>query len=249
MFEQASIDTRGALRSPWALAISITGQTLIISAGILASLIHTDGIRPPAFLTTLTVPTGPRPIPTQQQAVVRPLKQAHGVFTMPSQVPKTIDMSVHDAVFPSTPDVGLDNAGILGGIGTPGQLTSVIDTIARTVLPPPRVEALPQKKADVIAPRKPIPVSTGVQAAKLIRQVKPIYPQLARMARISGTVRLVAIIGKDGAIEDLRVASGHPLLVASAVEAVKQWLYQPTLLNGEPVDVITQIDVNFTLSQ
>jgi len=89
----------------------------------------------------------------------------------------------------------------------------------------------------------------GVQAAKLIRQVKPIYPQLARAVRISGTVRLVAIIGKGGSIENLQVSGGHPMLIPAAVEAVKQWLYQPTLLNGEPVDVITQIDVNFTLSQ
>ena len=92
-------------------------------------------------------------------------------------------------------------------------------------------------------------MSIGVQAAKLIRQVKPVYPQLAKNARISGTVRLVAIIGKGGAIENLQVSAGHPLLVPAAVEAVKQWLYQPTLLSGEPVDVITQIEVNFTLSQ
>lgn len=87
-----------------------------------------------------------------------------------------------------------------------------------------------------------------MQAAKLIRQVKPVYPPLARQARISGTVRLVAIIGRDGAIRNLQVTAGHPLLVPAAVEAVKQWLYLPTLLNQEPVEVITQIDVNFTLS-
>ena len=65
----------------------------------------------------------------------------------------------------------------------------------------------------------------------------------------SRVVRLNAIIGKDGTIQNLQVASGHPLLVPSALEAVKQWVYKPTLLNGEPVEVITQIDVNFTLSQ
>jgi protein TonB len=62
-------------------------------------------------------------------------------------------------------------------------------------------------------------------------------------------VRLNAIIGKDGTIQDLKAASGHPLLVPAALEAVKQWLYKPTLLNGEPVEVVTVIDVNFTLSQ
>ena len=89
----------------------------------------------------------------------------------------------------------------------------------------------------------------NVQAAKLIRQPKPIYPPLAKQARISGHVMLNAIIGKDGTIQNLTVASGHPLLVQNAMEAVKQWVYQPTLLNGEAVEVVTQIDVNFTLSQ
>jgi len=96
---------------------------------------------------------------------------------------------------------------------------------------------------------KPIAVSSGVQAAKLVQQVKPIYPVLAVQAHISGTVRLVAIIGRDGAIRNLQVAAGHPLLTPAAIEAVKQWRYRPTLLSGEPVEVITQIDVNFTLSR
>ena len=85
--------------------------------------------------------------------------------------------------------------------------------------------------------------------AKLIRQPKPVYPPLAKQARIQGVVRFNAVIGKDGTIQNLKVVSGHPLLVPAALEAVKQWVYQPTLLNGEPVEVVTQIDVNFTLSQ
>ena len=75
------------------------------------------------------------------------------------------------------------------------------------------------------------------------------YPPLAKQARIQGTVRFNAVIGKDGTIQNLTLVSGHPLLVPSATEAVHQWVYQPTLLNGEPVEVVTQIDVNFTLSQ
>ena len=88
-----------------------------------------------------------------------------------------------------------------------------------------------------------------MQAAKLVRQPKPVYPPLAKQARIQGTVRFNAVIGKDGTIQNLTLVSGHPLLVPSATEAVSQWVYQPTLLNGEPVEVVTQIDVNFTLSQ
>jgi protein TonB len=87
-----------------------------------------------------------------------------------------------------------------------------------------------------------------VQSARLVRQPKPQYPPLARQARIQGTVRFNAIIGKDGNIANLTLVSGHPLLVPAATAAVKQWQYKPTLLNGEPVEVVTVIDVNFTLS-
>jgi protein TonB len=94
-----------------------------------------------------------------------------------------------------------------------------------------------------------IRVGGNVQAANLIRKVTPVYPPLAKQARIQGTVRFTAIIGKDGTIQNLQLVSGHPLLVESARQAVTQWQYKPTLLNGEPVEVVTQIDVNFTLSQ
>jgi periplasmic protein TonB len=83
----------------------------------------------------------------------------------------------------------------------------------------------------------------------LINKVVPVYPALAKQARIQGEVRLGAIIGKDGTIQQLRVISGHPLLVPAALEAVKQWRYAPTHLNGEPVEVQTEIDVSFALAQ
>jgi protein TonB len=92
-------------------------------------------------------------------------------------------------------------------------------------------------------------VGGQVEAANLLRQIKPGYPPLAKQARIQGTVRFNAIIAKDGTIQNLQVVSGHPMLVQSALEAVRQWVYKPTLLNGEPVEVITTIDVNFTLNQ
>jgi protein TonB len=76
-----------------------------------------------------------------------------------------------------------------------------------------------------------------------------VYPALAKMARIQGIVRLDAVINKDGTVQDLRVISGHPLLVKAALEAVQRWRYQPILLNGEPLEVATEIDVNFTLPQ
>jgi protein TonB len=95
---------------------------------------------------------------------------------------------------------------------------------------------------------KRITIGGNAQQAKLIRQPRPVYPPLAKQARISGVVHLAAVIGKDGNVINLAVISGHPLLIPSALEAVQLWVYQPTLLNGEPVEVSTQIDVNYTLS-
>ena len=83
----------------------------------------------------------------------------------------------------------------------------------------------------------------------MLTQVKPVYPPLAKQARIQGVVLLEAVISKDGAIDNLRVISGHPLLTQAAIDAVKQWRYKPTLLNGEPVEVVTTITVNFAFSQ
>jgi protein TonB len=92
-------------------------------------------------------------------------------------------------------------------------------------------------------------VSTGVQSARLLFGPKPQYPQLAKAARVQGTVRITAVIASDGAIKNLQVINGPPLLIRAALDAVRQWRYQPTLLNGGAVEVITEIDVNFTLSQ
>jgi TonB family protein len=94
-----------------------------------------------------------------------------------------------------------------------------------------------------------IRVGGNVQASNLIKKVTPMYPPLAKQARIQGTVQFTALIGADGSIQSLQLVSGHPLLVPSAQDAVKQWMYKPTLLNGNPVEVITQIDVNYTLSE
>jgi protein TonB len=91
-------------------------------------------------------------------------------------------------------------------------------------------------------------VSEGVAQALLVTRVQPVYPPLARQARIQGTVVLRAIISRDGSIENLTLVSGHPMLVPAAIDAVKQWKYQPYLLNGQPVEVDTEVLVNFALS-
>ncbi len=128
--------------------------------------------------------------------------------------------------------------------------------------PPPPPLATPQRiivgREVQHGPSPPFPVSNkqtpqrirvtrDVQEAKLIRKVDPVYPSLAKQASIQGTVRFTAIVGKDGQVQNLTLISGHPLLIESARTAVMQWVYRPTLLNYEPVEVVTEIDVSFTL--
>ena len=129
-------------------------------------------------------------------------------------------------------------AGVVGGVPG-GVIGGVIGGVPSAEPPPPAA-------ADG-TPR--IRVGGNVQQDKLTSQVRPVYPPLAKQARIQGVVRLSAIIGKDGTVLNLTAETGHPLLVPSAMEAVRQWVYRPTLLNGQPVEVVTQIDVNYTLSE
>jgi len=98
-------------------------------------------------------------------------------------------------------------------------------------------------------PIKRVTVDGNVQAARLIKRVQPFYPELARSERISGVVKLHVIIGKDGGVRSLQLVSGVCSLAMATVDAVRQWRYQPALLNGEPVEVDTEVDVIFSLSQ
>jgi len=113
------------------------------------------------------------------------------------------------------------------------------------VPPPRRISVEPENPP----PAKRITVGGNVMNVMLAEKVEPEYPPAARAARIQGMVRFTAIIAKDGGVANLTLVSGHPLLIQAAVDAVKQWKYKPTMLNGEAVEVVTQIDVPFTLQQ
>jgi periplasmic protein TonB len=101
----------------------------------------------------------------------------------------------------------------------------------------------PKPPAEAPKPRR----VTSVEMAKPIHRVDPVYPRIAVNAGISGTVELLGVLGVDGRIHELRVIKGHPLLIAAAIDAVKQWIYRPTILNGQPVEVSAPIQVNFIL--
>jgi TonB family protein len=141
--------------------------------------------------------------------------------------------------------VGGVAAGVVGGVpaGIVGGVAGGVTNAAPTEPYPP-----PPSPAPVSAPAGYLRVGGSDMNARLTRQIRPSYPALAKRARVACSVVLQAQISKEGAVENLRVISGPPLLVQAALDAVKQWRYKPVLLRGEPVGVTTVVTVNFSLS-
>ncbi len=253
MFEQTFVEGSGQTRKPWTVAVSFLLQIVLIGIAILIPLIYTDTLPRTTLTSFLVAPPPPPPPPPPPAAVVKVVKVIPrqfdaGRLMAPKAIPKQIAIIKEEELPPS---IGA-GVGVVGGVpggvpgGTPGGVMGgILGSIPSPAAPPPPPPVKKEEKKEI----QRIRVGGNVQAAMLVRQPKPVYPPLARQARIQGTVRLNAIIGRDGRIQNLAVASGHPLLVPSALEAVKQWVYRPTMLNGEPVEVVTVIDVNFTLSQ
>jgi periplasmic protein TonB len=227
------------------IPIAYICEVIIIGIVILIPLMMTATLPKSSLTVSLTAPPPPPPPPPPPAAApVRVIRRVtvEDIMKAPTVIPKTIARIKEEAAPP--PQV---NAGVVGGVpgGVPGGsaggvIGGIIGGVGNAPPPPP-----PPKPS---TPKR-IRVGGQVENAKLMFQPKPEYPPLAKMARIQGTVRLEALISKDGTIQDLKTLSGHPLLVKAALEAVSRWRYQPTLLNGEPVEVVTEIDVNFTLSE
>ena len=252
MFEQTFVEGGNTTRKSASVFVSFIIQTLLVVVFVIIPLIFTDTL-PKTQLTSFLVapPPPPPPPPPPAAAPVKIVKVIPRMFDAgrlmaPKNIPKEIANIKEEELPPMAGTPGVVG-GVPGGVpgGTPGGvLGGIIGSVPTAAPPPPPVKEAPKP----ITPKQ-IRVGGNVQSAKLIRQPKPQYPPLAKQARIQGTVRFNAVIGKDGTIQNLTLVSGHPLLVPSAQDAVRQWVYQPTLLNGDPVEVVTTIDVNFTLSQ
>jgi protein TonB len=236
--------------------ISTIAQILLIGIAVILPMWYFD-VLPTAQLQSMLVappPPPPPPPPPAPAAIVKQVKViprqfAAGRLMAPKSIPKEIAQIKEEELPPPSSGVGGVVGGVPGGVagGTPGGvLGGIIGSVPSAAPPPPPP---PKKVEEKVATPQRIRVGGNVQQAMLVSQPRPIYPPLAKQARISGTVTLNAIIGKDGRIANLSVAKGHPLLIQAALDAVKNWVYKPTLLNGEPVEVATTIDVNFTLSQ
>ncbi len=222
----------------WAVVLSTIVQVCVLVVLILIPLIYTQAL-PKAMLTTLLIappPPPPPPPPTAEAPkVIKPVARLiqQGKLTQPRAIPKQVAVFKEAELPPEAPVVA---GGVLGGVDS-GLLGGLGAGPAVAAPPPPPPPKQTQR----------IKLGGQVVAAKLLAQPQPVYPPLARQARIQGNVVLHAIIDKDGRVGELQVISGHPLLVQSALEAVKNWRYQPTQLNGEPVEVDTTITVSFVL--
>jgi protein TonB len=244
MFEDSLIESGGRLKTKrgWTSAVSFLIQIGIICVMVLIPLIFTEALPKQQLMTFLVAPPPPPPPPPPPAAVVHIVKQiqtdiVNGQLRTPTKIPQKIQMVKED----EAPPPAMASTGVVGGVpgGVPGgSMNGVIGSVlSSTPVAVPKI-ATPQR----------VRVSSGVSTGLLVRKVPPTYPPLARQARIQGVVILQAQISKDGNIENLQLISGHPMLAPAAIEAVKQWKYRPYLLNGEPVEVDTQVQVNFTLS-
>lgn len=244
MFEQSLVVETGQGRKGWTFAASVAAELLGISGLALLPLLYTQAL-PAVQDVMLRLPLPPPPAAPEHLAPSRPRRPMPRVFSgieAPVHIPDRIAAIVEQPIAPELPG-GSAGRGVPGGIGEPAGSGFAIPIPAA---PPPKPVA--EKKTPAVPPKRLI-IGSNVQEAKLLKRVIPVYPMLARSARISGVVKLVGVIAPDGTIQQLQVISGHPLLVRAALDAVRQWVYRPTLLNGTPVEVVAPIEVVFTLGQ
>ena len=241
MFEDSLIESGNKLKTKrlGTTILSFLLQVGLIGVLILIPLIYTDALPKGNLMTFLVAPPPPPPPPPPPAAAVKVVKiqseVINGQLRTPTKIPNKVQMIKEEE---APPDLGGGvPGGVPGGIpgGSTGGVMGGILNSANTAIPK---VATPQR----------VRVSTGVATGLLIKKVTPNYPQLAKQARIQGTVVLQAEISKDGTIQNLQLISGHPMLAPAAIEAVRQWRYKPYLLNGEPVAVETTVQVNFSLS-
>jgi len=243
MFEDSLLESGGRLktRRGRTTTFAIFLEIGLIGIMVLLPLIFTEALPKQQLMTFLVAPPPPPPPPPPAAAPVKIVKQiqtdiVNGALRTPTKIPQKIQMIKEDEAPPA-----MAATGVVGGVpgGIPGgQMGGVIGGI---------ISATPVAVPKVATPQR-VRVSQGVSAGLLVRKVSPNYPPLARQARIQGQVVLRAVISKDGSITGLTLVSGHPMLAPAAIEAVKQWKYKPYLLNGEPVEVDTEVQVNFTLA-
>lgn len=242
MFAESILETSWAQRSrrSWTTLTSFGLQAAALGALLLLSLLKTIEM-PRAQIVSTPISLGrPDPTPLAEHAPAHTgsavqIIPVTGRIMAPSHVPTTIPTGDDE---PQAPMIG--GGGGTTDVGLPiGSTSGLPLPIAGTRVMPVTPVAPP--------PSRPVFRTSTMLQGSLIRMIKPVYPPLARSARIEGSVVLEALINKAGTIQNLHLIKGHPMLVPAALDAVRQWQYRPYILNGEPIEVETQITVNFTL--
>ena len=232
-------------RQTFATTLSFVLNCVALGVMLIIPLVFTESLPKAQLLTLLIAPPPPPPPPPpaaeQVQKVMHQIQTdllSTGQLRTPTKIPRKVEMIHEEEAPPPMPAGG----GVVGGIGgvPGGQIGGVIGSIvnATSAAVPKFVPVTPQR----------VRISQGVTRGLLIHKVEPAYPPLARAARVQGEVVLSAVIDTSGQITNLQLVSGHPMLVPSAISAVRQWRYKPYLLNGQPVEVETTITVIFSLS-
>jgi len=233
------------------ILISLFLNLAVLGAPVLAGLYFTDTLNLRQFESTfLVAPPPPPPPPPAPAAMAVKAQPVHRVFEnsgkllAPTVIPRNV-AEIKEAPLPSDAD-GMDGAlgGVPGGVagGTMGGvLGGVIGGVRTTAAAPIAPKELRSKA--------PVRVGGHVRAPQIIRRVEPTYPPLARQTRLQGVVVIDAVLDETGNVVAMKVVSGHPLLIDAALNAVRQWKYQPTYLNDEPTAVQMNITVTFSLTQ
>jgi protein TonB len=243
MFADSLLETSWDQRSRRRLITftSLGLQSVVIGLLLLIPLLTTAGLPSSRILqppTSFGAPPEPaRTIERQHRTTVAKSNLADNVLIAPPSIPPVV--AVINEVEPP-PQVSYNTGpGVVGSTGDGGGA----DLLNKLGIGRPAGAPMPVTVPTI---RKFRPSS--LLEGSLIRRVQPGYPPLARSVRVQGAVVLAAVIGKEGTIENLRLISGHPMLVPAAIAAVSQWRYKPYILNGEAIEVETQITVNFILS-
>ncbi len=257
MFEQVFVAEAPGSKRFWTTCVGVTGQVALVASLILAPMVWPEALPKPTALLTLLLPPVPMPPPPKAmdapQVVRTVAKHAfvnpNGKYVQPVRPPEVIDMTPDDPPLPGGQYVA---GGIPGGQagGVQNGVLSGILLAGAAALAPPRPVEVPRPVERTAAPPEPTRLKIGgvVLEGKLVSKVEPPYPPLARQMRVQGVVELLAVVGTDGRIRELRLLSGSPLLAPAAINAVKQWVYRPTLLNGEAVEIMAPITVTFKLN-
>lgn len=244
MFEQTFVQTQAKTRKPWTVAASLTIQCGIVAVILLIPLLRPATMQIPEvpklrnIQTWVNLATTPKPVPASSSvhtsALRSPGRQMVFYPSPPHPESRHVDVSIVDDGAPAVwagPSTGFAAMLPVGNGNLPPA--------------PPKPSPAPVKPA---VPTGPVRIGGDIVSARLKFNPRPAYPQIAITTHTQGTVRLEAVIAADGSIRNLHVLSGPPLLVRAALDAVAQWKYEPTLLNGVAVEVLTTIDVNFALA-